>query len=102
MAYLIDSNRKFVAAERTKTGKLRCKVPANRYEVGATITLRSYDTSAQQYIDTDYRVTGLGAEWTDRGYVIDSEDARSFGGAGQAMRVAGQGRVQYAYIAEVV
>jgi len=97
MNVLKQTNGNFVKAE-LKNGKLRAKVTAGLCAVGDTISLKRYDTQTHEYIVESFRVTGLGATWTDRGYIIDEEDSRSFGGQGERTVVQGQGQVHYAYL----
>lgn len=47
-----------------------------------------------------FHVTGLGKEFTTRGYYIDEEDSRSFRADGRATHVASM-TVQYAYYEEL-
>lgn len=98
MTHLTYNDGCYITAEKTKDGKLRCKVPANKYSKGAVITLRRFDPSTDSRVDTRYKITGVGAIWKDRGFIIDEEDSRSFGGNGAKIHVKGDGEVQYAYI----
>lgn len=75
---------------------VRIKVLADTVRAGDVITAMTWD-QARGNVATAYRVTGVGAAWIERGYVIDEEDARSFGGLGERIVVGSPGRVQYAY-----
>jgi hypothetical protein len=98
MTYLTDANGNFVVAEN-HNGKLRAMVPAGVFAKGSVIRLRQYNTKLGEYQETEYTVTGVGREFTDKSWVMDEEDARSWGGQGETMLVRGLGQVQYAYLA---
>lgn len=79
-------------------GGYRIRVLEGTVEIGQTVTAMEFRGSAHGgNTAAEFRVTGLGAAWTERGYVIDEEDARSFGGGGK-IRVGSPGRLQYAYV----
>lgn len=83
----------------TANGKIRIKVLADTVEVGDTITAMVFlGTAKGGNVPQRYRVTGLGRQWEERGYLIDEEDARSFGGRGEQISVGSPGYVQYAYV----
>jgi hypothetical protein len=88
--------------ESTRNGKIRVRVIEGSVQAGDTMTVMEFRGSAQGgNVPTQYRVTGLGAGWLERGYTIDEEDARSFGGRGESIRVGSPGRLQYAYVERV-
>lgn len=83
----------------TKGGKLALIVPAGTVNVGDAVVKQG-----AVKLDT-FRVTGLGKSFskTSKGGWIDEEDARSFGGTGQMIRIQGGKAqdMQYAYIEAV-
>lgn len=85
--------------ESTRNGKIRVRVIEGSVQAGDTVTVMEFRGGGN--VPTQYHVTGLGAGWLERGYTIDEEDARSFGGRGESIRVGSPGRLQYAYVERV-
>ena len=82
-------------------GQHRIRVIAGSVTEGETITAMVYDPTIYDNVPQQFRVTGLGAKWQEPGYIIDEEDARSFGGQGESIIVGSPGELQYAYCAAV-